>query len=270
MQIKKTITTWLAGIVVCAMLLTGCGVDNNATLVTINGGEDTISYGYGHFSARYTQSIYDEFYLAYMGEQMWSQSQGEQTMEDSTKEGIMEAMKEEYLLRQHAEEYGVTITKDEKKAITKAAKKFMKSNSKKALNELGATQEIVEEYLTNQTYARKMRTAIRDTADISDIEAEKENEAVAEDVEEKENEAVAEDVEENENEAIAEDTEEKKNEAVAEDTEKTEEKSAEEKIEERKSEHYNTIMDGWKKDLKWKIDKKLWKKVRFKTIFKAK
>ena len=61
-------TLTLAG----ATLLSGCGLNADATLVNINKGEDSISLGYGNFVARYTQSLYDATYLQYMGTDMWT------------------------------------------------------------------------------------------------------------------------------------------------------------------------------------------------------
>lgn len=225
---NKWLSKILAAVCMMAILLTGCGsnVDSDAALVTINDGEDTISYGYGYFYARYMQAMFDSLYLSYMGDQMWSQTQGEQTMEELTKDDAMDSMEEEYILRQHAKEYDVKITDDEEKEITKAAKTFMEENSEKALKELGATQEIVEEYLRNQTYKTKVTAAIKESAGITEIPVEEGSE--------------------------------------------DEERPLEELLEEKETEHYNSVMDGWKKDIKWKVDEKLWDTVKFDTLFKPK
>ena len=71
------------------------------------------------------------------------------------------------------DEYNVSITDDEKAAITAAAAQFMEDNSKDAINALGATQEIVEEYLTLETIQSKMKAAIVAGADtnVTDEEA---------------------------------------------------------------------------------------------------
>ena len=159
---KAMIATLLSGV----MLLTGCGINKNATLV--NAGEnDKISLGYGTFVAKYTQSMYDGVYLGYMGEEMWSQEQDGTTMENMVKQNVMDMMEEMYLLRAHAEEYDVKISEKEQKAITKAAKEFLKANAQETLDEMCATQEIVEEYLTNQTYMSKVTEAVKQAAEVS-------------------------------------------------------------------------------------------------------
>lgn len=58
------------------------------------------------------------------------------------------------------DEYNVEITDEEKSKITEVATAFMESNSKKALNAMGATQEIVEEMLTLYTIQDKMHDAM--------------------------------------------------------------------------------------------------------------
>lgn len=164
---NKCLKTVLAVAMAGAVLFTGCGINKNATLVNIDKGKDTISMGYGNFYARFTQSMYDGMYSGYIGDEMWSQKQGDQTMEELVKENILTSMEEGYVLQKHAEEYDVKLSDKEKKAITKAAKKFIKNNKKETLKEMGATQEYVEQYLTEQTIVKKMEAAIKAKAKVS-------------------------------------------------------------------------------------------------------
>ena len=161
-------TLTLAG----ATLLSGCGLNADATLVNINKGEDSISLGYGNFVARYTQSLYDATYLQYMGTDMWTKEDDGTTLEDNVKKNVMKSMKEDYLLEQHASDYDVTLSDDEKKSIKKAAKSFIKNNSEDTLDAMTATEEIVEKYLTNQTIASKVSEAIKESADVTVTEEE--------------------------------------------------------------------------------------------------
>lgn len=161
-------TLTLAG----ATLLSGCGLNADATLVHINKGEDSISLGYGNFVARYTQSLYDATYLQYMGTAMWTKEEDGTTLEDNVKKNVMKSMKEDYLLEQHASDYDVTLSDDEKKSIKKAAKAFIKNNSEDTLDAMTATEEIVEKYLTNQTIASKVSEAIKESADVTVTEEE--------------------------------------------------------------------------------------------------
>ena len=48
-------------------------------------------------------------------------------------------------------EYNVELTDDEKSKITEVAKTFMEANSKDAIDEMGASQEIIEEMDRNES-----------------------------------------------------------------------------------------------------------------------
>jgi foldase protein PrsA len=78
-----------------------------------------------------------------------------------------------YTLQANMSEYGVELTDDEKTAITEAATKFMEANDEDSLNEMGATQDIVEEVLTLYTIRTKMQSAIYAEVDtnVTDEEA---------------------------------------------------------------------------------------------------
>ena len=115
---KKTILTGMLTLAIAGTtLLSGCGINEDATLVDINNGEDSISLGYGNFVARYTQSMYDMTYLSYMGTDMWTQEEDGTTLEDNVKESVMEAMEEDYLLQKHADDYDIALTDEEKASI---------------------------------------------------------------------------------------------------------------------------------------------------------
>ncbi|MDD6147775.1 MAG: hypothetical protein PUB40_02515 [Lachnospiraceae bacterium] len=173
---KKIAAALLAGCL-AATTLTSCGTIDNMAVVKINGGKDKITYGYANFNARLTQAMYDVVYSSsgQSTDDMWTKTgtSGTKTMEDSTKDQVMESMKAAYYLRKNAKDYKIKLTDKEKKNIEKAAKAFMKNNSKAAKKQLGATQEYVEEYLTDQVYTKKMQDAIKAAADttVTDEEA---------------------------------------------------------------------------------------------------
>ena len=106
-----------------AVLFTGCGgIKPDATLVTINtgdGSKDTITLGYGNFSARYQQALYDQFLLAYYGEGMWSQDMygTGTTMQDETKQSVMDRIEDQYVAKLHASDYGVALSDEQNKAV---------------------------------------------------------------------------------------------------------------------------------------------------------
>ncbi len=153
------------------VMMTGCGkINSNETLVTIkteDGTKDTISLGYGNFVARYQQAMYDQYLLAYYGEDMWKSdmSGSGSTLQEDTKDGVLEDMEAQYLAKVHASDYGVEISKDQKNDIAEAAKKFISDNDKESLKAMGATEEYVKEYLEYRTYYALVSEAAKDAAD---------------------------------------------------------------------------------------------------------
>lgn len=157
--------------------LTGCSlksVDADAVVATMADGEE-VRLGVANFMARYTQSMYDSFYVSYFGEEYWSQDMsGEgKTMEAETKEQVLDELKTYYALAAHMEDYDVKITKDDKAAIEKAAKAFIKANKEETTKAMTATQQDVEEYLRLITIQQRMYDKIIADADtnVSDEEA---------------------------------------------------------------------------------------------------
>ena len=170
----KRIAALLLSGVMAASMLTGCGsVDKDAVVATLDDKEITL--GIANFVARLTQAQYDDFYVAYFGEEVWeSDLYGNgTTLEYNTKNDVMSSLQNMYVLQAHMDDYGVTLTDEEKTAASEAAAAFISSNEKDALDALGATQEIVEEYLTLTTIQYKMYDAIIADADtnVSDEEA---------------------------------------------------------------------------------------------------
>ena len=137
---RNRIAKAAAGVLAAAVLLAGCGgIDKTATLVTINGGEDTITLGYGNFAARTAQAQYDLVYRMFYGDSYWSQAVGEGTMETMVKEDVLTAIEDQYLLRQHAADYGVSLNEEQTDAIDSAVAEFLADNTKEGLAQLGAT-----------------------------------------------------------------------------------------------------------------------------------
>ena len=69
MRTKRWTAAVLAG-VMAASMLTGCGLDKNETVATFD--ETEIPLGVANFAARLRQAGYDDFYVAYFGEEVWS------------------------------------------------------------------------------------------------------------------------------------------------------------------------------------------------------
>ena len=175
MKIKRITTVLLAGIMAVSVLA-GCGINKEATVATFKDGTK-VSLGLVNFMCRYQQAYSEDMYTSYLGADVWNKdiSGNGTTMQESVKSSVLEQVHELYTLNkpENMKKYGVELTDDDKKAITKAAKQFMDDNSDDALNEMGATQEIVEEMLTLMTVSNKMNAEIIKEADtnVSDEEA---------------------------------------------------------------------------------------------------
>ena len=160
-----------AGLCAAALVLGGCGngtIDNSATLVNVNKGEDTISLGYGNFVAHFTQAEYDSYYVDMYGAgNYWASptdesAENSETVEDSVKSDVMEDIQTGYLSRVHAPDYKVELSDEQTKDIEKAVGKFFEDNSDEAVAAMGATEEYVTQYLTDQTYVVLVSDAVKE------------------------------------------------------------------------------------------------------------
>ena len=157
----KRITTLLLSTMIAASLFAGCGgVNKDKTVATLNG--EPVKLGIANFTVRLQQANADDFYKQLFGDTVWtSDTYGTgMTTEDSFKEDAIASVQEMYTLQLHMEDYGVSLSDEEKDAIAKAAETFMSDNKKDAIEALGATTDIVEEYLTLTTIQNKMHDAI--------------------------------------------------------------------------------------------------------------
>ena len=172
MKIKKLMALFLAGALTVSDFI-GCGVDKEATVATL--GEQEISLGLVNFMSRYQQAMISDSYVYYFGKDVWTRdiSGNGTTMEEDTINQIVEEVHEMYTLKAHMSDYNVEITAEEEEKIAEAVKAFMEANSKEALDEMGATEELVTEMLTLRTIKEKMAAVIKADVDteVSDEEA---------------------------------------------------------------------------------------------------
>ena len=157
--------------------LAGCSkkdtFDETAAAITVNGTE--VSAGVVKFMTHYMQAATESFYNAYFGSNAMNQAIDEAgtTLGGMMKEENISSLKEMVLAEQKMEEYGVSLTDEEKAAITEAATSFIESNGEEVLEKMGATQETVERYLELVTIQTKMEPAMSADVDteVSDEEA---------------------------------------------------------------------------------------------------
>lgn len=170
MSIKKMTALLLAG-VLCLSALTGCGAKPEDTVATL--GEETITYELANFLCKYQKSTIDDMYAMY-GMTWDTDLYGNGvTMEKDFKDSAMELLHDLYTLKAHMADYDVELTAEDEAAVEAAAKAFMEANSAEAIEEFGASQEVVEELLTLYTIQAKMYKAIIVDTDreVSDEEA---------------------------------------------------------------------------------------------------
>ncbi|PXV91104.1 foldase protein PrsA [Lachnotalea glycerini] len=163
-----------AGVLACATMITGCAgsVDLNKAVAVVN--QEEIPFGVAKFYAKMQQATYETYYGAMFGDNMWDQQISDGvTFEDSTLESILEELKEIYIVDQYADEYNVALTEEEKTNIDTTAKAFVEDNNAEALEEMGANEEILKEYLTKYTLKSKIENEIKAGADteVSDEDA---------------------------------------------------------------------------------------------------
>lgn len=172
MRAKRLAALALSG-VMAASMLTGCGLNKNETVATFD--ETEVPLGLANFAARLQQANYDDFYVAYFGEEVWTSDLygNGTTMQDNVKDSVIQSLFDMYTLEAHMVEYQVELTDAEKTAIADVASEFIAANDKDAIKALGADEEIVDRYLTLATIQQKMHDAIIAEADtnVSDEEA---------------------------------------------------------------------------------------------------
>lgn len=159
MRLKKLAALVLAG-ALCVTTFVGCGVNPSETAATL--GEQEVSAGVVNFVCKYQKASIDDMYAAYFGSDFWSQDLygNGTTMEENMKASVMDSLHDLYTLKAHMADYNVEITAEEEAAIKEAVAAFLSANSKEAIKEMGATEEIVTEVLTLYTIQAKMYDAI--------------------------------------------------------------------------------------------------------------
>uniref|UniRef100_UPI004055DC6D peptidylprolyl isomerase n=1 Tax=Agathobacter sp. TaxID=2021311 RepID=UPI004055DC6D len=174
MKLKKIAALVLAG-ALCVSAFTGCGTSYDADEIVATLGEQDVTAGITNFLCKYQKVMMDDMYMAYFGEDMWSadMSGAGTTLEEDVKSSVMDSLHEMYTLKAHMADYGAELTEEEQKNISEAAAAFLAANSKEALEEMSASQEIVEEMLSLYTIRWKMYEAIIADTDreVSDEEA---------------------------------------------------------------------------------------------------
>ena len=176
MKLRRLAALVLAG-VMCLTTLVGCGAKPEDTIATL--GEEQVSFGVANFIVKYQKASVDDMYAMYAMyygvDSLWDvdMSGAGSTTEEEFKASAMQLMHDMYTLKAHMADYGVEITDEDKAAIKEAANAFLAANTEEAIEEFGATEDIVSEVLTLYTIQAKMYDAIIADTDreVSDEEA---------------------------------------------------------------------------------------------------
>ena len=158
-KLVKTVSCTGMAVILAAAGLSGCGntLDGTKTAATV--GEEKITAGTVNMMLRFTQAQMDSYYAMFGGSisGLWSQ-EGEdgKTYAESTKDDVKEQIHDMVLLEQHAPDYDVSVSEEEHKKITEAAKQFMEDNDPENITKLAVTQADIEKILELYTYQSKM------------------------------------------------------------------------------------------------------------------
>ncbi len=163
-----------AGLVLTS--LSGCSKNKmnlKEAAVTVN--DEELSLGVLNFAVRYDQAGLETAYTSFGIQDPFSQDlfgSGE-TLGQMAVEQDVEMLTHAMLAEQKMEEYGVSISDDDKASITAAATAFIEANDEGTLEEIGATQEIVERFLELQMIQHRMEPEMSADVDteVSDEEA---------------------------------------------------------------------------------------------------
>ena len=176
-RLKKIAVIGLSACLALGML-SGCSKKEtfqaDAAAITVNG--DEISAGLVKFATHYSQALMESMYKMYMGveDPMDSDIYGNgSTLGAMIKDDVVSTLERLVLAEQKMSDYNVELTDDEKAAVTEAATRFMDENGEEVLNQMGATQEVVERYLTLRLIQSKMEPQMSADVDteVSDDEA---------------------------------------------------------------------------------------------------
>ncbi len=161
----------VAGLCLSMVLgMTGCGskpLDGSQVAATV--GEKEMTLGEANFLLRYQQVQTENYYESMLGEGIYEMDLygTGSTYGEDFKSDVLEQMQEYYILEEKAADYGVTISEEDKTAISEAAAKFVADNEKATIEQMTADQATVEKILTLMTYRVRVTKAVQESADIT-------------------------------------------------------------------------------------------------------
>lgn len=146
-------------------------------IATLDGTE--VDASLANFVLRYQQAQFESFYgqmlRQYYGDDIWDQdlSGSGATYGETFLNDVMTNLEKMLLAEQHMSDYNVTLTDDEKKAISDAAASFISENEEATLTSMNADQATVERFLTLSAIQAKVEDGMSADVDtnVTDEEA---------------------------------------------------------------------------------------------------
>lgn len=157
--LRKLAALVLAG-ALCMSTFAGCGINPEETAATL--GEQKVSLGLVNFMCKYQKASMDDLYVGYFGTGVWDADMtgSGTTLQENLITSVVSSIHDLYTLKAHMADYKVELSAEDEQKIKDAAAAFMTSNSAEAIEEFGATEEIVIEMLTLYTIQQYMYEAI--------------------------------------------------------------------------------------------------------------
>ena len=166
----------VAAVMLCVLCLSGCGrkLDGTQTVAVMD--QTNVPLAEVNLMLRYQQAQMETYYSSFMGSNVYQQDLSGTGVPygETAKAALMETFQELYILEAEAANYGVSLSEEEKSAVTAAAQQFMADNKNtKVQAALTMSQETAEHLLTLLTLDEKMKAALTVDVDtnVSDQEA---------------------------------------------------------------------------------------------------
>lgn len=165
----KKLATMLMTVTLSIGMLVGCGKKafdlekyGEDAVVTID--ESSLSFWDANFQARLLQTQYENTY----GLDVWIETlEQNETFETSVKNTVLEGLKRNLVVLNHAKDYDVTVTDEEKKAISGQVDTFLEQITEEFKELTKPEKEKVENYLEETVLIQKVASEVAQEADVT-------------------------------------------------------------------------------------------------------
>ena len=147
-------------------LTTACGKKEEVYDNMVVFDDEKIDYDLVKFMASYEQAKVEKQQRETLGNEMWSEknTQAGISLLEETKNEVMDNLRTMLVMEKHAADYKIELTDLEKEKIKIATNDFLEKNSKKALEQMGASEKVLTRYLELSNIFYKMYQKIGEEA----------------------------------------------------------------------------------------------------------